>query len=123
MILMCLLVLLNLIHFALVIFYCFTLNFPLSKEVFVSTDYLILSLPSIKKPDSVIVSAVVINTLAIDELAELLGQLKTPDLSILLIPKQWFEGCKIIVWVSNLSSKMFFGETVSESFFQIYDKT
>ena len=42
----------------------------------------------------VIVFVVVVNTLAVDEQAELLGQLRTSDLSILLIPKRWFESEK-----------------------------
>ena len=78
----------NLVPFALVIFNCLILNFPPNKEVPVLTDCLILSLSGMKKPGLVIIFIVVVNTVAIDELAELLGQLKTSDISILLIPKQ-----------------------------------
>ena len=42
----------------------------------------------------VIVFVVVVSTLAVDEQAELLGQLRRSDLSILLIPKRWFESEK-----------------------------
>ena len=94
LILMHLFVSLNLVPFALVIFHCLILNFPPTKEVPVLTDCLILSLPSVNRPGLVIVFVVVVNTLAVDELAELLGQLRTSDLSILLIPKQWFVGEK-----------------------------
>ena len=83
-------VILNLVTFALVIFYCLILNFTHTKEILVLIDCLIVSLPGMNRPGLVIVFAVVINTLAVDELAELLGQLRTSDLSILLIPKQWF---------------------------------
>ena len=55
-------------------FQCLTLNF----------------LPT--QPGLVIV--VVVNNLAIDELPELPGHLRTSNLSILLIPKEWFEGEK-----------------------------
>ena len=41
-----------------------------------------------------IVFVLVVNTLAVGELAELLRQLRTSDLSILLIPEQWFESKK-----------------------------
>ena len=41
-----------------------------------------------------IVFVAVVNTLAVDEQEELLRQLRTSDVSILLIPKQWFEGEK-----------------------------
>ena len=49
-----------------------------------------------------IVFLVVVNTLAVDEQAELLGQSRTSDLSILLIPKQWFEGEKGDSGISKL---------------------
>ena len=42
----------------------------------------------------VIVFVVIANTLAADELAELPGQFRPSELSIFLIPKQWFEGEK-----------------------------
>ena len=49
------------------------------------TDCLILSLPGMNRPGLMIVFVVVIvNVLAVDELAELLEQLRTSDLSILL---------------------------------------
>ena len=64
---------LNLVSLALVIFYCLILNFPPTKEVPVLTDCLILSLPGINRPGLVIVFVVVVNILAVDELAELLG--------------------------------------------------
>ena len=67
-----------------------TLNFPPTKGVPVLTDCLILSLSGINKPGLVIVSVAVVNILAADELKELLGQLRTSDISIFLIPNQWF---------------------------------
>ena len=78
---------LNLIPFILVIFHCLILNFAPTKEVPVLTYCLILFLPGMNRPGLAIVFVVVANTLAIDELAELLGLLMTSDLSILLIPK------------------------------------
>ena len=65
---------LNLVLLTSVMFQCLTLNF----------------LPT--QPGLVIV--VVVNNLAIDELPELPGHLRTSNLSILLIPKEWFEGEK-----------------------------
>ena len=50
-----------------------------------------------------IVFVVVVNTLAVDDQAELLGQLRTSDLSILFIPKQWFEGEEGDSGISKLS--------------------
>ena len=44
----------------------------------------------------------VVNNLTVDEQAELFGQLRTSDLSILLIPKQWFEGEKEDSGISKL---------------------
>ena len=58
------------------------------------------------RPGLVIVF-VVANTLPIDELAELLGQLRTSDLSISLIPKQWFEGEKGDSDISKLTFPSF----------------
>ena len=55
------------------------------------TDCLILSLSGMNKPGLVIVFVAVVNTLAADNLTELLGQLMTSDLSILLNSRQWFE--------------------------------
>ena len=66
------------------------------------TDCLILSLPGMKWFGVVIVFVVVVNTLFVDEQADLLGQLKTSDLSIVLILKQWFEGEKGDSGVSKL---------------------
>ena len=65
---------LNLVLLTSVMFQCLTLNF----------------LPT--QPGLMIVVAV--NALAIDELPELPGHLRTSNLSILLIPKEWFEGEK-----------------------------
>ena len=98
---------LNLVPFALVIFHCLILNFPPTKEVPVLTDCLILSLPGMNRPGLVIVFVVVVNSLAVDELAELLGQLRTSDLSILLIPKQWFEDKKGDYDISKLAFPSF----------------
>ena len=103
LILMHLLVSLNLVSFALVIFHCLILNFPPIKEVAVLANCLILSLLGMNRPglvivfpkkQKVIVFVVVVNSLTVDELAKLLGQLRTSDLSIFLTPKQWFEGEK-----------------------------
>ena len=85
---------LHLLPFALVIFHCLILDFPPTKEVLVLTDYLILSQPGMNGPGLMIVFVVVVNTLAVDDLAELLGPLRASDLSILLIPNQWFVGEK-----------------------------
>ena len=93
---------LNMAPFALVIFHCLILNFPPTKEVLVLTDCLILSLPGMNRLGLVIIFVVAVNTLAVDKLAELLGQLKTLDLSILLIPKHWFEGEKGDSGISKL---------------------
>ena len=98
---------LNLVPFALVIFHCLILNFPPTKEVPVLKDGLVLSLPGMNRPGLVIVFVVVINSLAVDKLAELLGQLRTSDLSILLISKQWFEGKKGDYDISKLSFSSF----------------
>ena len=72
-ILMHLFVSLNLVPFALMIFYyCLILNFPFTKDVPVLTDCL-LSLPDINRSGLVILLFVlVLNTLGVDELAELL---------------------------------------------------
>ena len=59
------------------------------------------------RPGLVIVFAAVVNTLAVDELAELPEQLRTSDLSILLIPKQWFEGQKGDSDISKLPFSIF----------------
>ena len=93
---------LNMAPFALVIFHCLILNFPPTKEVLVLTDCLILSLPGMDRLGLVIIFVVAVNTLAVDKLAELLGQLKTLDLSILLILKHWFEGEKGDSGISKL---------------------
>ena len=60
------------------------------------------------KPSLVIVFVVVVNTLAADELAKLLRQLRTSDLSILLILKQWFEVKKGNSNISKLPFPLFF---------------
>ena len=49
-----------------------------------------------------IVFVFVVNNLAVDEQAELFRPLRTSDLSILLIPKQWFEGEKEDSGISEL---------------------
>ena len=54
-----------------------------------------------------IVFVAVVNSLAVDELAELLGQLRTSDLSIFLTPKQWFEGGKEILTFQNYLFHLF----------------
>ena len=77
---------LYLVRFALVIFHFIISNFPPTKKVPVLTDSLIPSLSGMNKPDLVIVFVVVVNTLAADDLVELLGQLSTSDLSISSIP-------------------------------------
>ena len=47
------------------------------------------------KPGIVFIFVVVVgNTLGVDKVAELLGHMRTPDLSTLLFPKQWFQGEK-----------------------------
>ena len=66
------------------------------------TYSLILSLPGMKLLGVVIVFVVVVNALFVDEQADLLGQLRTSDLSIVLILKQWFEGEKGESVVSKL---------------------
>ena len=77
----------------------------------------------------VIVFVFVVNNLAVDEQAELFRPLRTSDLSILLIPKQWFEGEKgdsgHKTWCGYLFQglKTLFVMMVSELIFQIYDKT
>ena len=71
-------------------------------------DRLILYLPCINKPDLVVIFVVPVNILAVDELAELRGQLRTSDLSILLIPKQWFESQKGDYDISKLPVPSFF---------------
>ena len=105
LILMQLFVSLNLVPFALVIFHCLILNYPPTKEG--PKDRLVLSLPGMNRPGLVIVFVVVVNSLAVDELAELLGQLRTSDLSILLIPKQWFEDKKGDYDISKLAFPSF----------------
>ena len=93
----------NLIPFVLVIFHCLILNFPPTKEVPVLTDFLILSLIGMDTFGLVMVFIVVVNTLAVDGQAELLRQLrKSSELSILLIPKQWFEDDKEDFGISKL---------------------
>ena len=72
------------------IFYFLNLGFPPTKQVAVLTDYLILCLSGMSKPGFVIVFAVALITLAAEELKELLGQLRTSNLSIMLIPEQRF---------------------------------
>ena len=54
----------------------------------VLTGCLILTPTGTNKPVLVIVFVVVVNALVVDEMVELLGELLTSDLSILLIPKQ-----------------------------------
>ena len=75
---------LNLVAFALVIFHSLIFHsivifhcFSPTKEVPVLTNYFIISLPGMNRPGLVIVFVVVLNTLGADELAELLGQLRT----------------------------------------------
>ena len=102
LILMHLLLSLNLVPFALVIFHCLILHFPPTKEVPVLTDCLTLSLPGMNRLGLVIVFVFVVNNLAVDEQAELFRPLRTSDLSILLIPKQWFEGEKEDSGISKL---------------------
>ena len=53
-----------------------------------------LYLSGMNNPGLVIIFADVVNNVAVGELAELFGQLRTSNLSILLIPNQWFEGEK-----------------------------
>ena len=107
LILMDLFVSLNVVPFALVNFHCLILNFPPTKEVLVLTYCLILSLPGMNKPGLVILFVVVVNTLAADNVAELLGQLRTSDLSVLLIPNQWFVGEKEDSDISKLPFSSF----------------
>ena len=76
------------------IFHCLILSFLPTKEVPVFTDCLNTISAWCEQAYLVVVFVVVVNTLAVDEQAELLRQLRTSDLSILLIPKQWFEGEK-----------------------------
>ena len=64
-----------------------------------------LSLPGMSKPG--ITSVFVVNALAVEELAELLGQLRTSDLSILLIPTQWFNSEKGDSNITKLSFSSF----------------
>ena len=52
-----------------VIFHCLNLNFSPTKWFSVLTDCLILSLPSVNNPGLVMRSVVVVNTLAVDEVA------------------------------------------------------
>ena len=59
------------------------------------------------RPGLEIIFVVAVNTLAVDKLAELLGQWRTSDLSILLIPKQWFEGEKRDSDISKLPYSSF----------------
>ena len=84
----------KLVPFASVIFHCLILSFLPTKEVPVFTDCLNTISAWYEQAYLVVVFVVVVNTLAVDEQAELLRQLRTSDLSILLIPKQWFEGEK-----------------------------
>ena len=78
----------NLVPFVLVIFHCLIFNFLPTKEVLVLTDCLILSLISMDTFGLVMVFIVVVNTLALDEQAELLRQLrKSSDLSIIFYSK------------------------------------
>ena len=79
---------LNLVSFALVTFNFLILNFPPTKEAPVLTGCLILTPTGTNKPVLVIVFVVVVNALVVDEMVELLGELLTSDLLILLIPKQ-----------------------------------
>ena len=107
LILMHLLVSSKLVPFALVIFHCLILNFQSTKKVPVLRDCLILSLPGMNRPGLVILFVVVANNLAVDELAELPGSLRTPDLSFLLISKPWFEGEKKDSDISKLTFSSF----------------
>ena len=52
------------------------------------------SLLCINKPGLGIAFAVVVNSLTVDEVTKLFGQLITSDLSISLIAKEWFGGQK-----------------------------
>ena len=87
------------------------------------------SLLCINKPGLGIAFAVVVNSLTVDEVTKLFGQLTTSDLSISLIAKEWFGGQKrnsgnyflkitfsifssvggsIIVWVSIFNSEFLY---------------
>ena len=75
---------LNWVPFVLVIFHSFIFHsilifhcFSPIKEVPVLTNCFIISLPGMNRPGLVIVFVVILNTLGVDELAELLGQLRT----------------------------------------------
>ena len=50
---------------------------------------------------------VIVNTLAVDKQAELLRQFRMSDVSILLTPKQWFEGEKRYSDISKLPFSSF----------------
>ena len=58
-----------------------------------------------KSPDLVTVFVAVVNTLAVDKLAELLRQLRTSDL--FLTAKQWFESMKGDSDISKLPCSSF----------------
>ena len=75
-------------------FHGLTLNFPLAKKVPVLKNCLMPSLLGINKPGLGIAFTVVVNSLTLDELTKLSGQLITSDLSISLIVKQLFGGEK-----------------------------
>ena len=81
--------------------HCLTLNFLPTKEVLALTACLILHLPGMNKLGLVIAFAVCVNTLVVDELVEMPGQLSTSDLSILLIQKHWIESEKGDSDISN----------------------
>lgn len=85
---------LSLVLFVGVIFHGLTFDFPLTKKVSVLKNRVIPSLLDINKPSLGIVFAVVVNSLTVDELKKLFGQLRTSHLLILLIAKPWFGGQK-----------------------------
>lgn len=68
-------------------FHGLTLNFPLAKKVPVLKNCLMPSLLGINKPGLGIAFTVVVNSLTLDKLTKLSGQLITSDLSISLIVK------------------------------------
>ena len=108
-------------------FHGLTLNFPLAKKVPVLKNCLMPSLLGINKPGLGIAFTVVVNSLTLDELTKLFGQLITSDLSISLIVKQLFGGekrnsgnyfLKIIFSIfSSVSGKFIVGVSIFNSEF------
>ena len=98
----------NLVPFVLVIFHCLIFNFLPTKEVLVLTDCLILSLISMDTFGLVMVFIVVVNTLALDEQAELLRQLrKSSDLSIIFYSKTVVWGWERRFWNFKVTFPVF----------------